>query len=89
MSFALDEKVFNEFKEYSCFALSLENSILTVKMNKEKPCNAMSIEFFNEIHHIFTTINNQDEDIRCVILLSPFKHFSFGLDCTQSLVTNY
>ena len=81
MSYYLDENIFNKFKNYSFFKTTIKNKVLEVRMNKKKPCNTMTKEFFNELHHIFTTINNLESDIRCVVLLSPFKNFSFGLDC--------
>ena len=81
MSFELDETFFKKFRNYTHFATTLKGTTLEVHMTKKKPCNTMTKTFFNELYHIFTTINNLNDDIRCVLLFSSFKNFSFGLDC--------
>lgn len=41
----------------------------------------MNKKFFEEIHDLFKYINNSyEDDIRCVVIYSSAKNFTFGLD---------
>lgn len=48
------------------------------------PVNALNTPFLKELGACFTTLAN-DEDVRAVILQSPFKVFSAGLDLKETV----
>lgn len=84
MSFQQIEKYYTHFpKNYKSFSYKLENTLLIITLNK-KPGNTMDLTFFSEVYHIFKTINHTEKDIRCVILKSSLKNFTFGLDLKQT-----
>lgn len=84
MSFEQIEKYYSNFqKTYKNFTYKIKNTLLTITLNRS-PGNTMNLSFFSEIYQIFKTINHTAQDIRCVILKSSLKNFTFGLDLKQT-----
>lgn len=72
-------------KKFESFSLSLQDRILKVCLNREKPDNTMNQEFFEDLYNLFRSLNySLSEDIRCVLIVSSAKNFSYGLDLKSS-----
>lgn len=81
MSFRVDSENFSKFVEYKFFQVEVKENVAHVKLSKEEPCNSLTIESFDELYHIFKTIDCMEGDIRVVMFYSIFKDFGPGLDC--------
>ena len=73
----------NNLPEYTTidYKIDTTNKIATITLNRPKQLNAFNLIMWNEFKHIFnTTINNNNKDIRVVILTGSTKSFSTGMD---------
>ncbi|MGD9980854.1 MAG: crotonase/enoyl-CoA hydratase family protein [Hyphomonadaceae bacterium] len=63
----------------SCFALSIENNIAHIVLNRPKAFNAMPRPFWNELPVIVNDINDHAK-ARVIVISSTGKHFTAGMD---------
>jgi enoyl-CoA hydratase len=63
----------------SCFAVSIENNIAHIVLNRPKAFNAMPRAFWNELPVIVNDINDNAK-ARVIVLSSTGKHFTAGMD---------
>lgn len=63
----------------SCFAVSIENNVAHIVLNRPKAFNAMPRPFWNELPAIVNDINDNAK-ARVVVISSTGKHFTAGMD---------
>jgi enoyl-CoA hydratase len=63
----------------SCFAVSIENNIAHIVLNRPKAFNAMPRPFWNELPKIVNDINDS-ACARVIVISSTGKHFTAGMD---------
>ena len=63
----------------SCFALSIENNVAHIVLNRPKAFNAMPRAFWNELPAIVDDINDNAK-ARVIVISSTGKHFTAGMD---------
>jgi enoyl-CoA hydratase len=63
----------------SCFAVSIENNIAHIVLNRPEAFNAMPRAFWNELPVIVNDINDNAK-ARVIVLSSTGKHFTAGMD---------
>ncbi|HYD86515.1 MAG TPA: crotonase/enoyl-CoA hydratase family protein [Vitreimonas sp.] len=63
----------------SCFAVSIENNIAHIVLNRPKAFNAMPRPFWNELPKIVNDINDNAK-ARVIVISSTGKHFTAGMD---------
>ncbi|MGD9966737.1 MAG: crotonase/enoyl-CoA hydratase family protein [Hyphomonadaceae bacterium] len=63
----------------SCFAVSIENNVAHIVLNRPKAFNAMPRPFWNELPAIVNEINDHAK-ARVIVLSSTGKHFTAGMD---------
>ena len=63
----------------SCFAVSIENNVAHIVLNRPKAFNAMPRAFWNELPVIVNDINDNAK-ARVIVLSSTGKHFTAGMD---------
>jgi len=63
----------------SCFAVSIENNVAHIVLNRPKAFNAMPRPFWNELPAIVNDINDHAK-ARVIVLSSTGKHFTAGMD---------
>lgn len=64
---------------YEAFALTIENQIAHVALNRPDAFNSLNPAFWDELPKVFDEIEARD-DVRVVVLSSTGKHFCAGLD---------
>jgi len=62
-----------------CFAVSIENNIAHIRLNRPEKRNAMSRSFWSELPEIVTRIDREAQ-ARVIVLSSTGPHFTSGLD---------
>lgn len=72
-------------KQLKRFRVEIHDHIAEVVLNQPKRYNAMDMIFFEELHSIFSQLD-QDPNVRVVIMWSEGKLFSSGLDLKASSV---
>lgn len=68
-------------KTHECFAVSIEDNIAHITMNRPQAMNAMNKAFWNELPKIVREID-RDALARVIVISSTGKHFSAGMDLT-------
>ncbi len=63
----------------SCFAVSIENNVAHIVLNRPKAFNAMPRPFWNELPAIVNDINDNAR-ARVIVISSTGKHFTAGMD---------
>jgi len=63
----------------SCFAVSIENNIAHIVLNRPKAFNAMPRPFWNELPKIVQDISDNAK-ARVIVISSTGKHFTAGMD---------
>jgi enoyl-CoA hydratase len=63
----------------TCFAVSIENHIAHIVLNRPKAFNAMPRPFWNELPAIVNDINDHAK-ARAIVISSTGKHFTAGMD---------
>jgi enoyl-CoA hydratase len=63
----------------SCFAVSIENNVAHIVLNRPQAFNAMPRAFWNELPVIVNDINDNAK-ARVIVLSSTGKHFTAGMD---------
>ena len=63
----------------SCFAVTIENNIAHIVLNRPKAFNAMPRPFWNELPKIVRDISDNAK-ARCIVISSTGKHFTAGMD---------
>ena len=63
----------------SCFAVSIENNVAHIVLNRPQAFNAMPRAFWNELPAIVNDINDHAK-ARVIVLSSTGKHFTAGMD---------
>jgi enoyl-CoA hydratase len=63
----------------SCFAVSIENNVAHIVLNRPKAFNAMPRPFWNELPKIVQDISDNAK-ARCIVISSTGKHFTAGMD---------
>lgn len=63
----------------SCFAVTIENNIAHIVLNRPKAFNAMPRPFWNELPKIVRDISDNAR-ARCIVISSTGKHFTAGMD---------
>ena len=63
----------------SCFAVTIENNIAHIVLNRAKAFNAMPRPFWNELPKIVRDISDNAK-ARCIVISSTGKHFTAGMD---------
>jgi enoyl-CoA hydratase len=63
----------------SCFAVSIENNIAHIVLNRPEAFNAMPRPFWNELPVIVNDINDRAK-ARVIVISSTGKHFTAGMD---------
>jgi enoyl-CoA hydratase len=66
-------------KTHECFAVSIEDNIAHITMNRPQAMNAMNKAFWNELPKIVREID-RDALARVIVISSTGKHFSAGMD---------
>lgn len=64
---------------YSHFKVEIENKIARVAFNRPNRANALHLEAWMEMQHIFETLSETDE-ARVIVLSGEGKHFCAGID---------
>jgi 1,4-dihydroxy-2-naphthoyl-CoA synthase len=64
---------------YEKLAVSLNNGVINVVLNRPDKSNAMNRQMWNEIREVFRKLNDMPE-ARAVILSGAGKHFNAGID---------
>ena len=65
--------------EPTCFAVTIENNIAHIVLNRPKAFNAMPRAFWNELPVIVNDINDNAR-ARAIVISSTGKHFTAGMD---------
>ncbi len=65
--------------QYNYFKVEIENKIAQVAINRPEKSNALHMEAWMEMQHIFETLSSADE-VRVVVLKGEGKHFCAGID---------
>ena len=68
-------------KTHECFAVSIEDNVAHITMNRPQAMNAMNKAFWNELPKIVREID-RDALARVIVISSTGKHFSAGMDLT-------
>jgi enoyl-CoA hydratase len=63
----------------SCFAVSIENNVAHIVLNRPQAFNAMPRPFWNELPVIVNDINDNAK-ARVIVISSTGKHFTAGMD---------
>lgn len=63
----------------SCFAVTIENNVAHIVLNRPKAFNAMPRPFWNELPKIVNDINDNAK-ARVIVISSTGKHFTAGMD---------
>jgi enoyl-CoA hydratase len=63
----------------SCFAVSIENNIAHIVLNRPEAFNAMPRRFWNELPVLVNDINDNAK-ARVIVISSTGKHFTAGMD---------
>jgi enoyl-CoA hydratase len=63
----------------SCFAVSIENNVAHIVLNRPEAFNAMPRAFWNELPRIVNDINDNAK-ARVIVISSTGKHFTAGMD---------
>ncbi len=63
----------------SCFAVTIENNIAHIVLNRPNAFNAMPRPFWNELPKIVRDISDNAK-ARCIVISSTGKHFTAGMD---------
>ena len=63
----------------SCFAVTIENNVAHIVLNRPEAFNAMPRPFWNELPIIVNDIND-DAKARVIVISSTGKHFTAGMD---------
>ena len=66
-------------KTHECFAVSIEDKVAHIVLNRPKAMNAMNKAFWNELPAIVNEIN-ATAAARVIVISSEGKHFSAGMD---------
>jgi enoyl-CoA hydratase len=66
-------------KTHECFAVSIEDKIAHIVLNRPKALNAMNRAFWNELPEIIRDID-ASAAARVIVISSAGKHFSAGMD---------
>lgn len=69
-------------ESYQCFAVSIENNIAHVILNRPEKRNSMNADFWRELPEIIKDID-QGAKARVIVLSSTGPHFSAGLDLSS------
>lgn len=64
---------------YHHFKIDIENKIAQVALNRPEKSNALHMEAWAEMQHIFDTLSTTDE-VRVIVLHGEGKHFCAGID---------
>jgi enoyl-CoA hydratase len=67
--------------ETSCFAVSIEEGVAHIRLNRPEAMNAMNRAFWNELPQIVRDISDNAR-ARVIVISSTGKHFSAGMDLT-------
>ena len=67
---------------YQCFAVSIENHIAHVQLNRPEKRNSMNADFWRELPEIIEDID-RGAKARVIVLSSTGPHFSAGLDLSS------
>jgi enoyl-CoA hydratase len=65
--------------EWTCFAVSIEDRVAHVRLNRPDAFNAMNRAFWSELPAIVRDISDNAR-ARCIVISSTGKHFSAGMD---------
>ena len=68
--------------EYECFAVSIEDGVAHVQLNRPDKRNAMNRQFWKELPEIIEDIDGNSK-ARVIVISSTGPHFSAGLDLTM------
>ena len=66
-------------KTYEAFAVTIEDKVAHIKMNRPEAMNTMKKAFWNELPAIVRDID-MNARARCIVISSTGKHFSAGMD---------
>ena len=66
-------------KTHECFAVSIEDNVAHITLNRPQAMNAMNKAFWNELPKIVREID-RDALARVIVISSTGKHFSAGMD---------
>jgi enoyl-CoA hydratase len=66
-------------KTYEAFAVTIEDKVAHIKMNRPEAMNTMNKAFWNELPAIVRDID-MNARARCIVISSTGKHFSAGMD---------
>ena len=64
---------------YESFAVSIENNVAHVTINRPEKANAIHQKAWEELQAIFENLDT-DETVRCIVLSGEGKHFCAGID---------
>jgi enoyl-CoA hydratase len=65
--------------EWSCFAVTLEDKVAHIRLNRPEAMNSMNRAFWNELPAIVRDIDDNAR-ARVIVISSTGKHFSAGMD---------
>lgn len=65
--------------EWECFAVSIEDKVAHIRMNRPDAFNSMNRAFWRELPEIVRAINDEAQ-ARCIVISSTGKHFCAGMD---------
>ncbi|MEO8113223.1 MAG: crotonase/enoyl-CoA hydratase family protein [Phenylobacterium sp.] len=68
-----------EAATWECFAVSIEDKVAHVQLNRPGAYNSMNRAFWVELPAIMRALND-DARARCIVLSSTGKHFTAGMD---------
>jgi enoyl-CoA hydratase len=66
-------------KTYEAFAVTIEDKVAHIRMNRPEAMNTMNRAFWNELPAIVRDID-MNARARCIVISSTGKHFSAGMD---------